>query len=643
MLFEGAKWIWVEDASLPDTYGEFYREFSWNGGPVSLFLSADSEYTLFLNGRFVESNRYADCEWYKTYEEIDLTPYLASGVNRMAVLVWYYGLDSQRYLRETAGLLFEIKAGEQTLAVSDGETLCRYSRAYRNGYQKWVTRQLGLSFLYDATKEDGWIKGRLCGFHPAVPVAKSCTPVARPIQRLVCDPFCRGRLVSQGDGVYVFDLGQESVGLLSLRFTAKAEQHLLISWGEDLDEDGRVCRKISYRDFSVEYVARAGENEYTHYMLRLGCRYLQVECGGELADLTCGLIPKRYPTERVTFSAGSAREGAIYELSVRTLELCMLEHYVDTPWREQALYAFDSRNQMLCGYYAFRDGNFAYARANLLLLSKGMRPDGLLALCFPCPLTLLTIPSFSLHYVLEVWEYISHSQDNTLGVEVYETLKRILAGFLARRSGGLVPRYPEEYWNFHEWTPYGAGKEPCADALLNCLLVMALRAFRDICDACALADPFVGEADAVAAAAHAAFYDREVGLVRLTADSATYTELANAYAVLSGTVKGQEAARVAAALAGGTLAPTMLSSRCFVYDALLAVDADGYREAILADIEARYGAMLDVGATSVFETEKGKADFSGAGSLCHGWSAMPVYYYHILLKDEQGNREEVQL
>lgn len=26
----------------------------------------------------------------------------------------------------------------------------------------------------------------------------------------------------------------------------------------------------------------------------------------------------------------------------------------------------------------------------------------------------------------------------------------------------------------------------------------------------------------------------------------------------------------------------------------------------------------------------GESDFDGAGSLCHGWSAMPVYYYNIL-------------
>jgi len=40
--------------------------------------------------------------------------------------------------------------------------------------------------------------------------------------------------------------------------------------------------------------------------------------------------------------------------------------------------------------------------------------------------------------------------------------------------------------------------------------------------------------------------------------------------------------------------------------------------------------MLDRGATTFWETIKGADDFGGAGSLCHGWSALPIYYYEIL-------------
>ena len=40
--------------------------------------------------------------------------------------------------------------------------------------------------------------------------------------------------------------------------------------------------------------------------------------------------------------------------------------------------------------------------------------------------------------------------------------------------------------------------------------------------------------------------------------------------------------------------------------------------------------MLEQGATTFWETEKGAAALEHTGSLCHGWSAMPIYYYDLL-------------
>ena len=40
-----------------------------------------------------------------------------------------------------------------------------------------------------------------------------------------------------------------------------------------------------------------------------------------------------------------------------------------------------------------------------------------------------------------------------------------------------------------------------------------------------------------------------------------------------------------------------------------------------------WGRMLCEGATTFWETQAGARDFDGAGSLCHGWSAVPIYCY----------------
>lgn len=63
------------------------------------------------------------------------------------------------------------------------------------------------------------------------------------------------------------------------------------------------------------------------------------------------------------------------------------------------------------------------------------------------------------------------------------------------------------------------------------------------------------------------------------------------------------------------------------YGALLKVN-DGYKDYVLEDIRKKYKYMLEKGATTFWETLNGSAENGGVGSLCYGWSALPIYYYH---------------
>jgi hypothetical protein len=86
-------------------------------------------------------------------------------------------------------------------------------------------------------------------------------------------------------------------------------------------------------------------------------------------------------------------------------------------------------------------------------------------------------------------------------------------------------------------------------------------------------------------------------------------------------------------VSGEGLIPVTLSMSAFFYDALLRF-GEKYKMWILQDIRRKYKMMLDEGATTFWETEKGWQDFENAGSLCHGWSAIPVYYLKRLLSYE---------
>ena len=102
-------------------------------------------------------------------------------------------------------------------------------------------------------------------------------------------------------------------------------------------------------------------------------------------------------------------------------------------------------------------------------------------------------------------------------------------------------------------------------------------------------------------------------------------------AVYTGIVTGEEARIICDKIAADELIPCSLSLRPFKYDALIMTDKAAYSDYILAEIRRDYGKMLEAGSTTVWETQKGVGDFGSAGSLCHGWSAVPVYYFDVLL------------
>ena len=68
--------------------------------------------------------------------------------------------------------------------------------------------------------------------------------------------------------------------------------------------------------------------------------------------------------------------------------------------------------------------------------------------------------------------------------------------------------------------------------------------------------------------------------------------------------------------------------KTFKYDALLKTDEKKYKERVFEEIRKDYKRMLDADSSGTWETIDGAVAFDNAGSLCHGWSAIPVYYYH---------------
>ncbi len=441
----------------------------------------------------------------------------------------------------------------------------------------------------------------------------------------------------------VLDLGRVEAGLFELELTAGAGTVIDIGYGEHLD-DLRVRSFVGGRNFANRYICNSGRQTFTHYTTRLAGRFIQLHISQvkeEVVLYYAGLRPTDYPVqEKGRFFVPDSLWNRIYSVGVRTLHICMHEHYEDTPWREQALYSMDSRNQALCGYYCF--GEYDFAAASFALLGDGLKEDGFLELCAPASIP-ITIPSFSLAWILELADHYLFSGDKKTAQGFMPKVKYMLEIYQSMLVDDLLPSpCGPRYWHFYEWSEGmdGSGifagaalEEPRFDAPLNAFYILALEAAARLAAAGGeneLAGQYTVLADRVRKASTAAFWD-ESGQAYLTSKGAGsqphFAELTQALCILTGLGPSQRRASQRARLAreNNGLVPATLSHCLYKFEALL--EEPSYKPFVMEKIARDWGHMLFNGAGSFWETIKGGDDFAKAGSLSHGWSAIPVYFY----------------
>ena len=685
-VFSKSQWIWLHENKV-NQYVDFLTVFSFSGKEALLRISADTNYACFINGKFVYSGQYPDYPAYKIYDEFSIGQYCRVGKNILAVLGWSAGADSSTYRREQAGVLFEIECGGEIVAYSGENVLSREDLCYKSGEIEKISPQIGFTFLYDSTREDNWINGAADGFSRSTVVTKECKMFLRPDERLrysqddrvvmcaqgevlfnkfypaaaqtVSEAFLKHkpldamgndfaekallpnaqgwRLKSESYGVYaIVDMGKEVSGYVCLDLEVSEDTDVMVAFGEHL-LDLRVRSFIDDRNFAFTYRAHRGRNVWCGYLRRLGLRYLQICCPcGEMLLHDCRVLRTERVVRQRSFNIRDGLFNIIDRNGIRTLKNCMHEHYEDCPWREQSLYAMDSRNQMLFGYYVFEKNN--YAQSNLRLMAEGLREDGLLELCFPARVG-VTIPSFSLYYVIAFTENYRHTGDSKFAVKILPVVQKIMESFESRRdTTGLIPVFSEkEYWNFYEWKEGLDGGLIFRDnvlplyyeSCLNILYLYTLQQMSAMCSALKISDVYGDKVPFIKETIKKMFYDNErqaFAAVNKNGKKSVYAQLPQALALMTNCLPEAEDILLSCLTKRKDLINLSLSNKVWAYDALLK-SGKKYLGFVLEDIKNTFGDMVIKGDTTLYETENGANDFHMAGSLCHGWSAVPCYVF----------------
>lgn len=711
-----ASWIWTQDAVFEiNQYVEFRHEFMLNdieAADAKLFISADSDYAVWLNGCFVDCGQWHNYPEQKTYDILQVGNHLKMGKNVLCILAYYQGETSFQYLKGEPGLIFLLQYGELNI-ISGVDTICRKSPAYKSGIAPKLTMQLGFTFEYDARKDDGW---KFCEY-----IADDIWETAakksfvgsdnqrglyeRPIKKLIIKDRavsiikCQGTFIRKksqyksiaelmqtdfisarlekevfreglnysfssdagvkikpvlqenADGIYlVIDLGKEESGIFEIDIDAQNGTIVDVAYGEHLD-DLRVRAEVGSRNFASRYICIEGRQRFVHFFKRFAGRYIQMHISSfdkEAVLFFAGIRPCEYPVEiKGEFMCNDHLHKKIYETAVRTLHLCMHEHYEDCPWREQALYSMDSRNQALCGYYCF--GEYDFPEASFKLLGDGLKEDGYIELCAPTEFY-MTIPSFSMAWIIELWEFLLYSGRVDVVKSFMPKVKKMINFYLGNLSENLlVTPSGERYWNFYEWSQGLDGsnenvhKSDCGvgqlrfDAPLNLFLCLALDAASQLANACGdteTKNEYIFKSECIKMAIHNMFWCHDVQLYKTYSCKCInhYSELVQSLAICAGVCNESIASALREKLAckDNRMVKTTLSNCLYKYEALLKEPAK-YAVTVFNEIAAVWGYMLFNKATAFWETIRGADDFEKAGSLCHGWSAIPVYFYYAYI------------
>ena len=160
-----APWIWSGDEAGYDDYREARHQFTLTddqvaqvrkGGCIELSITADALYQVWINGRMLGHGPAKSAKGTRGVDVYDLAAQVASGLNRLDVLVLNLGAGTMCYCMGKPGLRFEVRLDEEVLAASGPQTLMRASRSH----QRPTVRRWMLPCIEDvdaAAPSDAWV------------------------------------------------------------------------------------------------------------------------------------------------------------------------------------------------------------------------------------------------------------------------------------------------------------------------------------------------------------------------------------------------------------------------------------------------------------------------------------------------------
>jgi len=669
-VFDDAAWVWTE--KQPKAEGEggadgrmffrFRNDFTSDGAPLVLHVSADERYILLLDGEELSRGPARGMVTHWFCQKVTVAP--KAGAHRLEAVVWTVGRKNSPTAQLTNGGGFFLKAeGAYDAQLTTGKGAWRVAPLVGttlNGRPKVQTfgcgtqfKVVGMSVLGEEPAPGAWtavtnrttpVKAEwlqwACGVVP-----HQWTVFESAIPEMMMRPCKPGEIPK---GAIAVPAGAKREWLFDLDDYYCAYPYLTVSGGKGatirfgfaeclVDKDGKKIHRDS-RDglFTAAYVDTYlpdGRDKavFTVPWWRCGkwCR-LEVEAGSEpvtIDDIT--LRETRYPlaVEGSFAAEGDDSLAPIGRLCIRGVEMCAHEIMFDCPFYEQQMYPGD----ILMSFAALRTmtRDMRLPLQGLALFDAARMPSGLVPMNWPC-VSDQRGTTWTLSWVANIGEIAQWGgagnatwlRDRFAGVT-----HTMMSYARIENADGVLVDPPG--WNFLDWTkgwektnyapPNGIpGNGP--DACVNLLYLQAMERTIDLATAIGETEQAAywrGRAARLATGIRKTFWDEGRGMIADTPAKTSFSEHAVALSITTDCLPQELRDRSFAALES---APDLSRASYMLHMVFSAYFRYGRGDLFLKKLD-QWRGYVALGMRCPLESpEFPRSD-------CHAFASTPFYHY----------------
>ncbi len=655
----------------------FRKSFNLEKVPEKLIIhvSADNRYNLFVNGhRVCYGPAKGDLQTYK-YDVIDIVPFLKSGENLLAALVYNGGEDRPlAFITVQTAFMLRTENEEFSFLNTDNGWKTYKNPAYKViSYDEMLFNERWFYGFYacgggdevfaekypwgwetTSFDDNNWLAAESLEFDKQPP----WNLVPRNI------PFMAGHLVYPskirkitGIGIptgewngqtplivpphtkaeILVDFEVLTMGYPELTVNGGAGSRIQIKYAEALYE--KVNLK-AHRDsvnnlnmFGVWDIFHPDGKKRTFRPLWKRCfRYVQfnVETKNEPLDISSYILEySGYPyRDMATLESDNERLNKIFEICQRTLQMCSGETYYDTPYYEQLSYGGDNRPIAAISIYNSTDDRLLREVLRLYPQSEN-KETGLFKSAYPSRFD-FDMGTWSMAWIQTLHDYYFMRGDSAFVAQFYDKIEGVLKFFERHldEHTGLIGTVKNQ--NFIDWSITQGSiprpnekREMQQSALLTLYFAHTLdctsKLYREIGQE-GRASHWEQLSHGTKVAVYTSCWDSKKQLFRDYDDREIFSQHTNIMAILCDLVPPSEQADLLHRILNFKGFEEIASSY-FSFFLFKAMEKTGNEHLFLDNLDFWYH-FLDRGYTTCGETGFASHDRSD----CHAWSAHPAYY-----------------